>query len=82
MDCSGSGARFECADLFAERKRVRGPAMYKMAIPPPTGMKLNNSAANMGSNVDIASAPGIRTAADLNDVLAPGRRITSGGAVA
>ncbi|WP_236718533.1 SRPBCC family protein [Actinoplanes sp. TFC3] len=38
-----------------------------------------------GTNVDIASAPGIRNAHDLDDVLAPGRRIhgspvVSGGA--
>jgi hypothetical protein len=31
---------------------------------------------NAGTNVDIASAPGIRSAHDLDDVLAPGRRIT------
>jgi len=31
--------------------------------------------ARMGTNVDIASAPGINDAHDLDDVLAPGRRI-------
>ena len=30
---------------------------------------------NAGTNVDITSAPGITSAADLDDVLAPGRRI-------
>ncbi|MEU4216041.1 SRPBCC family protein [Actinoplanes sp. NPDC026623] len=33
------------------------------------------SNANRGTDVDIASAPGITSAADLDDVLAPGRRI-------
>jgi len=41
--------------------------------------------ANTGTNVDITSAPGISSAADLDEVLAPGRRIggsrtVSGGA--
>jgi len=35
----------------------------------------------MGTNVDITSAPGIHSAADLDDVLAPGRRISSQGPV-
>jgi hypothetical protein len=43
------------------------------------------SNANAGTDVDITSAPGITSAADLDDVLAPGRRIggsrsVSGGA--
>ncbi|GAA3335689.1 hypothetical protein GCM10020358_04960 [Amorphoplanes nipponensis] len=43
------------------------------------------SNANTGTDVDITSAPGITSAADLDDVLAPGRRIggartVSGGA--
>jgi ribosome-associated toxin RatA of RatAB toxin-antitoxin module len=33
------------------------------------------TAARMGTNVDITSAPGIRSEHDLDDVLAPGRRI-------
>jgi len=42
---------------------------------------------NTGTDVDITSAPGITSAADLDDVLAPGRRIggartVSGGAAA
>ena len=45
------------------------------------------SNANAGTDVDITSAPGITSAADLDDVLAPGRRIggsrsVSGGAAA
>jgi hypothetical protein len=35
--------------------------------------------AAMGTRVDIASAPGIDSAADLDDVLAPGRRIVGAG---
>ena len=35
------------------------------------------TAAAMGTNVDITSAPGIRSAQDLDDVLAPGRRIAT-----
>ncbi|MFI5932670.1 SRPBCC family protein [Actinoplanes sp. NPDC051494] len=36
---------------------------------------------NAGTTVDIASAPGIKSVHDLDDVLAPGRRITGGSAV-
>ncbi|AGZ46325.1 hypothetical protein AFR_40355 [Actinoplanes friuliensis DSM 7358] len=39
------------------------------------------SNANMGTNVDITSAPGITSASDLDDVLAPGRRIGGTGAL-
>jgi hypothetical protein len=37
--------------------------------------------ANLGTNVDITSAPGIHTAHDLDDVLAPGRRISKSGPI-
>jgi hypothetical protein len=37
--------------------------------------------ANRGTNVDITSAPGIYSAHDLDDVLAPGRRIASPGPI-
>ena len=57
---------------------------------PPPGAGWGTSAgefsnANAGTDVDITSAPGITSAADLDDVLAPGRRIggarsVSGGA--
>jgi hypothetical protein len=36
---------------------------------------------DMGTHVDITSAPGIKSAHDLDDVLAPGRRIVSHGPV-
>jgi hypothetical protein len=36
---------------------------------------------NMGTNVDITTAPGIQDAHDLDDVLAPGRRISSAGPI-
>ncbi|MGK5679421.1 SRPBCC family protein [Actinoplanes sp. URMC 104] len=39
------------------------------------------SASTMGTSVDITSAPGIRSARDLDDVLAPGRRIARAGTV-
>jgi len=35
----------------------------------------------MGTNVDITSAPGISSAHDLDDVLAPGRRIAKAGPI-
>jgi len=38
-------------------------------------------AAAMGTNVDITSAPGINSEHDLDDVLAPGRRIAKAGPV-
>jgi hypothetical protein len=37
--------------------------------------------ANMGQNVDITSAPGIKNAHDLDDVLPPGRRIGGPGSI-
>jgi ribosome-associated toxin RatA of RatAB toxin-antitoxin module len=37
--------------------------------------------ADMGLNVDITSAPGIKDAHDLDDVLAPGRRIGGAGSI-
>jgi hypothetical protein len=37
--------------------------------------------ADMGTNVDITSAPGISSAHDLDDVLAPGRRVTASGPI-
>ena len=37
--------------------------------------------ADMGTNVDITSAPGITSAHDLDNVLAPGRRIAASGPV-
>jgi hypothetical protein len=37
--------------------------------------------ARMGTNADVTSAPGIRSVADLDDVLPPGRRIGGGGQV-
>jgi hypothetical protein len=39
------------------------------------------SASAMGTNVDITSAPGIRSEHDLDNVLAPGRRIARSGPV-
>ena len=39
------------------------------------------SASTMGTSVDITSAPGITSAHDLDDVLAPGRRIAKAGTV-
>ncbi|WP_433371073.1 SRPBCC family protein [Actinoplanes sp. CA-142083] len=38
-------------------------------------------ATNAGTNVDITSAPGIRSEHDLDDVLAPGRRIAKSGPI-
>jgi hypothetical protein len=37
--------------------------------------------ADMGTNVDITSAPGISSSHDLDDVLAPGRRIAKAGPI-
>jgi len=40
-----------------------------------------NAASNLGTNVDITSAPGIRSTHDLDDVLAPGRRVAKSGPI-
>ncbi|MCO8272586.1 SRPBCC family protein [Actinoplanes sp. TRM 88003] len=39
------------------------------------------TASTMATNVDITSAPGIRSAHDLDDVLAPGRRVAATGPI-
>ncbi|MBU2663085.1 SRPBCC family protein [Actinoplanes bogorensis] len=39
------------------------------------------SASTMGTRVDITSAPGISSSHDLDDVLAPGRRISTAGTI-
>jgi ribosome-associated toxin RatA of RatAB toxin-antitoxin module len=41
----------------------------------------NLNAQQMGTNVDITTAPGIHSAHDLDDVPAPGRRIATGGPI-
>jgi ribosome-associated toxin RatA of RatAB toxin-antitoxin module len=41
----------------------------------------NLTAQQMGTNVDITTAPGIRSTHDLDNVLAPGRRISKAGPV-
>jgi len=48
---------------------------------PHPGAGWGASAGTMGTNVDITSAPGIKSEHDLDDVLAPGRRITKTGSV-
>ncbi|HET6483152.1 MAG TPA: SRPBCC family protein [Actinoplanes sp.] len=47
------------------------------AEPPYHG----RSASTMGTSVDITSAPGIKSVHDLDDVLAPGRRIAPAGSI-
>jgi hypothetical protein len=39
------------------------------------------TATEMGTNVDITTAPGIRDEHDLDEVLAPGRRIAKSGTI-
>ena len=41
----------------------------------------HSNALNFGTNVDITTAPGIRSVHDLDDVLAPGRRIAKSGPI-
>jgi hypothetical protein len=70
----GSGAELDPASPASVAARVR---------PNPksgTGWGASSDATDAalrGTNVDITSAPGITSAADLDNVLAPGRRITS-----
>jgi hypothetical protein len=69
----GGGGQRDPASPASVAARVRTPQ-------PGAGWSTSSGAA-MGTNVDITSAPGIRSAADLDDVLAPGRRIASQGPV-
>ncbi|WP_433298458.1 SRPBCC family protein [Actinoplanes sp. CA-030573] len=41
----------------------------------------NLASSNMGTNVDITTAPGITSEHDLDDVLAPGRRVAKSGPI-
>jgi ribosome-associated toxin RatA of RatAB toxin-antitoxin module len=76
----GSGAHADPASpaSVAARIRKRTPAPH----PGPGRGASGEIIAAAGTEVDIAGAPGIDSAADLDDVLAPGRRIVGGpGAV-
>jgi carbon monoxide dehydrogenase subunit G len=74
----GSGPHTDPASPASVAARIRNK-------PPPgwgaSAGPASDDTANMGSNVDITSAPGITSAADLDDVLAPGRRIATPGPV-
>jgi hypothetical protein len=75
----------------ASSKTLASPAAVAARIrnrPSHPGAGWGTSAAGrgagtpqLGTNVDITSAPGIRSAHDLDDVLAPGRRIATSGPI-
>jgi hypothetical protein len=71
-----SGHRTDPASPASVAARARGGRPHPGAGWGTSAGEFSN--ANAGTDVDITSAPGITSAADLNDVLAPGRRI--GGA--
>jgi hypothetical protein len=56
-------------------------AGWGTAAPAETVDYHGLTAGEMGTNVDITSAPGIKSAHDLDDVLAPGRRIAKAGTI-
>jgi carbon monoxide dehydrogenase subunit G len=73
----------------ASSKAMASPASVAGRIrnrPPHPGAgwgtnagTITDGATNMGTPVDITSAPGIHSVADLDDALAPGRRIVTPG---
>jgi carbon monoxide dehydrogenase subunit G len=74
----GSGADLDPASPASVAARIRSK-------PQPGGEWGTSSDGgddlDPGTNVDIASAPGIDSAVDLDDVLAPGRRIAGRGSL-
>jgi ribosome-associated toxin RatA of RatAB toxin-antitoxin module len=71
------GAGWGPSDQLATFDRADG----RSAAPAETRPYRGLTAGEMGTNVDITSAPGIRSAHDLDDVLAPGRRIAKAGTI-
>jgi hypothetical protein len=81
----GGGPQLDPASPASVAARIRGKS-HPSADRGADSDKLDDSdemdsRANMGTNADITTAPGIASAADLDDVLAPGRRIASRGTV-
>jgi hypothetical protein len=75
----GSGTQLDPASPASVAARIRPKPHPGAGWGASAGTMGGN--ANTGTNVDIASAPGIRSVQDLDEVLAPGRRITSNGPV-
>ncbi len=81
----GTASRGNPASPASVASRARGGRPHPGAGWGTSAGEFSN--ADAGTDVDITSAPGITSAADLSDVLAPGRRIggartVSGGAAA
>lgn len=66
---------------IAPRPEAHPGAGWGTSAPAETLAYHGLTAGEMGTNVDITSAPGIRSAHDLDDVLAPGRRIAKAGPI-
>jgi carbon monoxide dehydrogenase subunit G len=78
----GSGAGVDPASPSSVAARIRSKPHPGAGWGTSSGTIANTGDdPDAGTNVDIASAPGIRSASDLNDVLAPGRRVGSHGPV-
>jgi carbon monoxide dehydrogenase subunit G len=73
----GSGPHIDPASPASVAARIRSKP-HPGAGWGTSADTVPDDTANMGPNVDITSAPGIAGAADLDDVLAPGRRIATG----
>jgi carbon monoxide dehydrogenase subunit G len=74
----GSGAELDPASPASVAARIRPNPRAGTGWGASSGTLADaNHDAARGTNVDITSAPGITSAADLDDVLAPGRRIAS-----
>jgi carbon monoxide dehydrogenase subunit G len=72
----GSGAELDPASPASVAARVRPNPTPGAGWGTSSGADAPDAAVR-GTNVDITSAPGITSAADLDNVLAPGRRIAS-----
>ena len=85
QDAAPGGIQANPASPASVAARARGGRAHPGAGWGTSAGEFSN--ANAGTDVDITSAPGITNAADLDDVLAPGRRIggirsVSGGVAA
>jgi hypothetical protein len=75
----GGGPQLDPASPASVAARIRRKS--HPGTGPGTASDSMDKTDNMGTDVDITGAPGITSAADLDDVLAPGRRIAGHGTV-
>jgi carbon monoxide dehydrogenase subunit G len=64
-----------------KRPKPGGASFKQLSNPATVAGRIRNWHTATGTDVDITSAPGITSSHDLDDVLAPGRRIAKSGPI-